>query len=403
MIGPMMLRNETREILSRILADADDNSEARRLTEEIYWPWQICGVDMPFAKVTGVFVPVGSVAIPVEGTSADTSRRVCFLIDLPNSWNAHLCPWAEARRHTGMRAWVAVGAGCVRLFLWHLLQPLLFLWVFICYYRGLSWLQLAFACVVLCRELLYSVMTVLALVLHPAFLLFDPVANCQVHLNVDWRRTMTTVERRDNEFRCLATGSGATLTLVLAPHFFVYNLLCHLKCVVHQCWSACLLKGFSLTLFIGDLCALGAFVVGSLDHDLELPLLVAYCVSGVGSLVILFDLHGGPTCCGPCLRRYCRLLGLLTRSDWRVSRPEVPLGWGMQDYPLFHFRVPGVTLRSIPRFIRDTWRESEISGASSAGPALDGCVSKQDLHSSRDTCSDFSVVSCAADSLVHQL
>merc|ERR1712107_57287 len=95
---------------------------------------------------------------------------------------------------------------------------------------GLSWLQLAFACVVLCREMLYSVMTVLALVLHPAFLLFDPIANCQVHLNVDWRRTMTTLERRDNEFRCLATGSGATLTLVLAPHFFVYNLLCHLKC-----------------------------------------------------------------------------------------------------------------------------------------------------------------------------
>lgn len=362
MVGPVTLREKTRCALRRSLADEDVHADGRRLTEEISWPSRVCGVDLPWEKVTGVFIPEASIVISVDGTSPETSRRVCFLIDLPNAWDAHLFSWSEARVRCGMRAWVAVVSAMVRFVMWHLLQPLLFVWVFVSFYRDLDQVQLVLACCILFREGMYMLLTIVAVVLHPACLLFDPLANVQVRHHIDWRRTMTSSERQSNEFRCMATGAGASVTLVLAPHVFLYNLIYHLQCMVQNRVWMCITHFVCLVLFVGDVCAVGALLVGSIRQDLVLPLIVAYGVSGLGALVVTFDIYGGPVCCGPCLRNVCRRLWHVANIDQEEQASR------RRDYPLFHQSVPRgaliATVREMSMHLRSGAPQSGASGTS---------------------------------------
>jgi hypothetical protein len=157
----------------------------------------------------------------------------------------------------------------IKLLLWHLLQPVMYIYVFLTAYSTLDTMQQRLGSFVLLRESLYLLALLACVVANPAFLLVDVSASA-----------------RDDPRFGVHVHSGYTFLAryVLAPEKYVVGALfgtvkiCSRK--VADCWD------WSVS-YLFDLCALGALTAGvATDGGLPLVLFVGYAASAVAAVSI---------------------------------------------------------------------------------------------------------------------
>ena len=91
----------------------------------------------------------------------------------------HAMSWKEAAKRLKLNYCAAMTVSILRLVFFHWTQPIGYGIALYIYYHRLPQLQLILGCVVLFREVAYIVLTLVAVVLNPAFLLVDSTATFQ--------------------------------------------------------------------------------------------------------------------------------------------------------------------------------------------------------------------------------
>jgi len=184
----------------------------------------------------------------------------------------HELPWCRSWdvAYENSRSAVHTIPTCfIKLLLWHLLQPVMYIYVFLTAYSTLDTVQQRLGSFVLLRESLYLLALLACVVANPAFLLVDVSASA-----------------RDDPRFGVHVHSGYTFLAryVLAPEKYVVGALfgtvkiCGRK--VADCWD------WSVS-YLFDLCALGALTAGvATDGGLPLVLFVGYAASAVAAVSI---------------------------------------------------------------------------------------------------------------------
>lgn len=168
--------------------------------------------------------------------------------------------WEEARNANRLTAHQALSVGGIKLFLWHLSQPVAFsvaLWVSACH---IGQHQREIASYVAAREILYIAIVLMTTYHYPAFLLLN--------LRSTWAAATHWTRRL-----------AQLCTYVFAPHHYV--TLCLWRCGAMSNAIAQIVLLFQLVSDCFGLCALGIF----LGRAAALPptaILVGYTITAVG-------------------------------------------------------------------------------------------------------------------------
>ena len=72
---------------------------------------------------------------------------------------------------------VAITVALLRLVFWHWLQPVMYLWILYSYSKDITRLQLYFGLGVAVREVIYPILTFIALYRNPSFLIVNVCNN----------------------------------------------------------------------------------------------------------------------------------------------------------------------------------------------------------------------------------
>ena len=176
----------------------------------------------------------------------------------------HGSSWRVA--HENSRSTVHTIPTCfIKLLFWHLLQPVMYIYVFLTAYSTLDTVQQRLGSFVLLRESLYLLALLACVVANPAFLLVDVSASA-----------------RDDPRFGVRSGYTFLARYVLAPEKYVVGALLVKICgrKVADCWD------WSVS-YLFDLCALGALTAGvATDGGLPLVLFVGYAASAVAAVSI---------------------------------------------------------------------------------------------------------------------
>ena len=221
-------------------------------------------------KVTGFDAGRGLGMALLTGHGDGDADAACWLALVQPADGKPQPTWAEAREERGLTQRQAVSSAVVKLFLWHLSQPLVYLGllcVYRCFVAKLGGQQPWLASVVGAREVLYIVSLLFATAKLPVFLLLD--------LRMVWVES-APLER----FVRLAM-------YVLMPHNYV--ALC--SAARFPAWRRAFL-GLAATQVIADLSscfALAALLASTVQEDADAttagPLKVGFSITAFGFLL----------------------------------------------------------------------------------------------------------------------
>jgi hypothetical protein len=165
--------------------------------------------------------------------------------------------WKEASKRLGHNYCAALSISILRLIFFHWSQPIGYGIALYIYYHNISHLQLILGFIVLVRECIYVILTLIALCVNPAFLLVDSSATFK--------------------------SSGWNLMLyIICPEKFVYFCL-GLTTVFPL-----------LILIVCDLSGIAALIVAIYTNNMPIPLMIGYSITALGGLAALIFLVGMP-------------------------------------------------------------------------------------------------------------
>ena len=161
------------------------------------------------SKVTGVEASttglIGALLVgtPESRGRADSAGWLAIAGDESGTDCSRQSTWGEVVTARSLSTRQAISSAIAKLFLWHMSQPLAYLWVLTVYKCELKpGTQQSLASLVAAREILYMLLTVCATICCPVYLLMDPVTA--------WKEADSGVKR------CLRIAA-----YVLTPHNYV--------------------------------------------------------------------------------------------------------------------------------------------------------------------------------------
>ena len=200
-----------------------------------------------------IYEPVGRTSSTGSSTPADPFK-MSDLLDDSSSWKKA----TVANDHSRIGA---LAGGALRLLLWHVLQPVLYFWVFVDVFPTLEPVQQILGCFVAAREVQYLLSVLVCTCINPAFLLVDVRASV-----------------RDVGERVPQGGVTFLVMYVVAPEKFVTLAL----------FGTDSSAGF-VVMFVSallDLCGLGALCAGLGAGNLPPALAVGYTVTALEALFV---------------------------------------------------------------------------------------------------------------------
>ena len=155
--------------------------------------------------------------------------------------------WTNASRRLHHNYCAALSISLLRLVFFHWTQPIGYTIALYMYWRQLTQVQFILGCVVLLRELIYIVLTLIACCVNPAFLLVDSSATLK--------------------------SSGWNLLLyIVCPEKFVYFCL-GIRTNVPLCF-----------LILCDLSGVAALCVAIYTNNMPVPLMIGYSITTLGGV-----------------------------------------------------------------------------------------------------------------------
>lgn len=210
---------------------------------------------------------------------------------------ANLGGWAAMLAITGQSHCSALGKALLRFSFWHVAQPVTYFVVLVVNASYIDGLQLWLGLAVGIREVIYLVATLLAAVVHPAFLAIDVAA--------------TVRQLPDVHGNYYGRGLPFFSLYVASPDKFVVTVLAH----------ALLKRGSNIPLIFGvfsgifDLCGVAALSAGFASGVMPLELAIGYMVTTLSALGLMVSFLAG----------YVKML-LDILSDSQFSKKEKVLG-----------------------------------------------------------------------------
>ena len=185
-------------------------------------------------------------------------------VTIEKVWDGKIT-WKEARENLGLRNnRAAILIASIRLLFWHWLQPFLYFYVLFAYWDLLVHIQRVFGLIVCGREGLYWIMTIIAAITNPVYLLVD--------LRSTWKHAGQWWEKM------FFIGS-----YVIAPEKYVATAL--LRGTGGNAAFFCFVAIFLPLL---DLGGVAACVTAVLVDQVYAPLMVGYVITTVGGVFIVF-------------------------------------------------------------------------------------------------------------------
>lgn len=163
--------------------------------------------------------------------------------------------WRRARESMEINNQAAITIALIRLMFWHWLQPFLYGIILYGYWDLLDETQRVLGLIVLGREALYFLMTLVCIVVNPVFLLPDHKAS--------WQRSKTAV-----------------MTYIFAPEKFVY------LAIIKDDWEArgsgsCWTLIIMLLLWIADVSGIIALMYSITSHNVLAAMIMGYAVTAI--------------------------------------------------------------------------------------------------------------------------
>ena len=166
--------------------------------------------------------------------------------------------WDEARLMHGYNFLTAFIVSAIRLFFWHILQPVMYIFLLYAYSDILDIVQLVLGLIVGVRELVYLTMTIVALFVSPSFLLVD-----------------IGVEKETSSYIFVL------LMYTLCPDKYVLGVLGP-KCANGGSWHISVFAVFNIM----DCCGMAAFITGLIKKSLPIALGIGYFFTTFGGVVL---------------------------------------------------------------------------------------------------------------------
>lgn len=171
--------------------------------------------------------------------------------------------WDQATKKLGIKSnEFAILIASVRLLFWHWLQPFLYFYVLFICWESLMDIQRILGLVVCSRELLYWMMTIIAVIVNPVYLLVDLRSSWQEHDEWDLRLTQI--------------GS-----YVIAPEKYVAMAI---KQVSDNIAPVCFMLIFLPLL---DMAGVAAYITAIVLHNVYPPLIIGYLITTVGGIFFM--------------------------------------------------------------------------------------------------------------------
>jgi len=229
--------------------------------------------------------PVDEPLVTQHGDNDQNADTSCINFPEFQEWCCPQSHWQQAvLANYGDAPLHAVAALIAKFLLWHCLQPILYFLVLYCAYEDGDiddGLQLFFGVAVAVRELLYLLLTMICVYVHPAFALIDIAASVRPR-NDDIERQSSFSSR----FLSIDEGYGFLFLYVLAPEMFVCMALFGQGGLNSKQTGSKFLMLFTIL----DGCGVAALIAGLVktfilrDGTLPWSLAVGYGATAIGGL-----------------------------------------------------------------------------------------------------------------------
>lgn len=193
------------------------------------------------------------------------------MVDMDSIYNGKM-NWLRARLALGYTPVMAICVAILRLVFWHWMQPAMYCLVLYIYSTEISSLQLIFGILVACREVIYVLLTIMALFTNPSFLL--------VNLSANWDNEIAWSHLLCNPLRYL-------IIYVTAPEKFV--CYCAFRNPTEDKQCSIFFPVVLVLIFLLDVCGVVALIIAIARNETPISLMIGYGFTALAFLVVIVD------------------------------------------------------------------------------------------------------------------